>query len=307
MKVENIVYLIGALFGVNEQERAAKVLHSDKAQWVGEVTEEILYTLSPREETVIKMLFGLGPSGDMHTFAEVAEHFTLPTQRLREIESKALRKLRHPARAALIKKFLSELERRQLQDERPAELIPVVETIQKLTPSLIAHLQRHEDDLNKIHWRVFEHLIAEFFASWGFKDVQLVGRNSMTSADIFATYVVNPLGVKHRYFIEVKRWKRKIGIEVINQVLGAMISERERFGWHAAMIVTQVGYKDFEKWDREELAMKGIELKDRDDLLGWLRGYKQNESGLWLPEISEQASSGLLGNAQNSTGFLKGK
>ena len=47
------------------------------------------------------------------------------------------------------------------------------------------------------------------------------------------------------------------GIEVINEVLGAYIGERERFGWNAALIVTVGGFKDFEKWSREELKFKG--------------------------------------------------
>ncbi|HXU37581.1 MAG TPA: hypothetical protein VN937_14565 [Blastocatellia bacterium] len=69
-----------------------------------------------------------------------------------------------------------------------------------------------------------------------------------------------------------------------DQVYGAMLNEKPSFGWHAAMIVSLVGFKDFEKYDRESLALKGVELKDSDDLLQWLRGYKPNKNGLWLPE-----------------------
>lgn len=165
-----------------------------------------------------------------------------------------------------------------------AELTYVIEKIKRLTPELIAHLRRHDEDLLKVQPRVFEHLVAEFFASWGFKDVRLVGTNPRSSADIYVAQVVNPLGIEHRYFIEVKRWKHKVGIEVINQVLGAMIGEKEQFGWHAAMIVTVAGFTEFEKWNKEQLKLKGIELKDRDDLLRWLKEYKESESGLWLPE-----------------------
>lgn len=91
------------------------------------------------------------------------------------------------------------------------------------------------------------------------------------------------MGLEQRFFIEVKRWKNKVGIEVINSVLGALISERENFGWHAAIIVTTIGFKDIEKWTPYQLRMKGVELKDRDDLLRWLRDYQQKEDGLWLP------------------------
>lgn len=280
--------LIDAVFGVpvDEQgERASQRLVSDQelAATVNDVYSELFYTLSPREERVIKMRFGLGR--DIHTQKSVAEHFNVSTTRIREIEAKALRKLRHPSRANLIKMYLDEAYRRIHEPNIiPAELTDVIEQIKKLTPQLIAHLQKHEEDLSKIHPRVFEHLIAEFFASWGFKDVRLVGANPRTSADIYAANVINPVGIEQRYFIEVKRWKHKVGIGVINQVIGAMISEREQFGWHASMIVTVAGFTDFEKWNREQLKLKGVELKDRDDLLMWLSNYKENKNGLWLPE-----------------------
>lgn len=61
------------------------------------------------------------------------------------------------------------------------------------------------------------------------------------------------------------------------------LGERERFGWNAALVVTVGGFKDFEKWSREELALKGLFLKDRDDLLRYLDGYRQRGYGLWLP------------------------
>jgi Restriction endonuclease len=86
-----------------------------------------------------------------------------------------------------------------------------------------------------------------------------------------------------RVFVEVKRWKDTIGIEVINQVLGAFLGERERFGWNAALVVTVGGFRDFEKWSREELTLKNVHLKDRTDLLRHLDGYKQRANGLWLP------------------------
>jgi RNA polymerase primary sigma factor len=71
-----------------------------------EVTDEVLATLSPREEKVIKMRFGLGTQGEEHTLEEVGEDFSVTRERIRQIEAKALRKLRHPSRARLLKAFL---------------------------------------------------------------------------------------------------------------------------------------------------------------------------------------------------------
>ncbi len=70
-----------------------------------EVTDEVLKSLTPREEKVIKMRFGLGPNGDEHTLEEVGQHFAVTRERIRQIEVKALRKLRHPSRARKLRAF----------------------------------------------------------------------------------------------------------------------------------------------------------------------------------------------------------
>jgi RNA polymerase primary sigma factor len=71
-----------------------------------EITEEVLKTLTPREEKVIKMRFGLGTNGSEHTLEEVGQHFAVTRERIRQIEAKALRKLRHPSRSRKLKAFL---------------------------------------------------------------------------------------------------------------------------------------------------------------------------------------------------------
>jgi RNA polymerase primary sigma factor len=70
-----------------------------------QVTDEVLATLSPREEVVIKLRYGLGPQGEEHTLEEVGKNFDVTRERIRQIEAKALRKLRHPSRARLLKAF----------------------------------------------------------------------------------------------------------------------------------------------------------------------------------------------------------
>jgi RNA polymerase primary sigma factor len=71
-----------------------------------EITDEVLATLTPREEKVIKMRFGLGNTGSEHTLEEVGQHFAVTRERIRQIEAKALRKLRHPSRSKRLKAFL---------------------------------------------------------------------------------------------------------------------------------------------------------------------------------------------------------
>ena len=70
-----------------------------------EQTESVLRTLTPREERVIKMRFGVG-DGSEHTLEEVGQSFAVTRERIRQIEAKALRKLRHPSRSRKLRAFL---------------------------------------------------------------------------------------------------------------------------------------------------------------------------------------------------------
>jgi RNA polymerase primary sigma factor len=70
-----------------------------------EQTAEVLKSLSPREEKIIKMRFGL-QDGSEHTLEEVGQHFAVTRERIRQIEAKALRKLRHPSRSYRLRTFL---------------------------------------------------------------------------------------------------------------------------------------------------------------------------------------------------------
>ncbi len=70
-----------------------------------EQTEALLKTLTPREERVIKMRFGIG-DGSEHTLEEVGQSFQVTRERIRQIEAKALRELRHPSRSRKLKALL---------------------------------------------------------------------------------------------------------------------------------------------------------------------------------------------------------
>jgi len=70
-----------------------------------EQTVRVLKSLTPREEAVLRMRFGVG-EGSEHTLEEVGRSFNVTRERIRQIESKALRKLRHPSRATQLKPFL---------------------------------------------------------------------------------------------------------------------------------------------------------------------------------------------------------
>ena len=72
---------------------------------LAEQTRAILSTLTPREEKVLRMRFGIGEKSD-HTLEEVGQDFFVTRERIRQIEAKALRKLRHPSRAKMLKSYI---------------------------------------------------------------------------------------------------------------------------------------------------------------------------------------------------------
>jgi RNA polymerase primary sigma factor len=72
---------------------------------LAEQTRKVLATLTPREEKVLRMRFGIGEKAD-HTLEEVGQDFAVTRERIRQIEAKALRKLRHPTRSKKLKSFI---------------------------------------------------------------------------------------------------------------------------------------------------------------------------------------------------------
>jgi RNA polymerase primary sigma factor len=70
-----------------------------------EITTRVLASLTPREERIIRMRFGLGMNSDC-TLSEVGQQFSVSRERIRQIEAKALRKLKHPSRSKMLRSFL---------------------------------------------------------------------------------------------------------------------------------------------------------------------------------------------------------
>jgi RNA polymerase primary sigma factor len=70
-----------------------------------ETTTRVLATLSAREERIVRMRFGIGMNDD-HTLQEVSRQFSVSRERIRQIEAKALRKLKHPSRSMVLRTFL---------------------------------------------------------------------------------------------------------------------------------------------------------------------------------------------------------
>ncbi len=88
-----------------EDKNAVQPLEAATLTNLREVTTRVLATLTPREERVLRMRFGIGMNTD-HTLEEVGQQFSVTRERIRQIEAKALRKLKHPSRSRKLRSFL---------------------------------------------------------------------------------------------------------------------------------------------------------------------------------------------------------
>ena len=87
--------------GPRQTSRKAGAIQSN----LRETTTRVLASLTPREERVLRMRFGIGMNTD-HTLEEVGQQFSVTRERIRQIEAKALRKLKHPSRSRKLRSFL---------------------------------------------------------------------------------------------------------------------------------------------------------------------------------------------------------
>ena len=90
-----------------EDANVMSPLEAATTRGLSEATNEVLASLTPREERVLRMRFGIDMNTD-HTLEEVGRQFDVTRERIRQIEAKALRKLRHPNRSELLKSFLND-------------------------------------------------------------------------------------------------------------------------------------------------------------------------------------------------------
>jgi RNA polymerase primary sigma factor len=88
-----------------EDANSVAPIDSATSEGLNEATHEILAGLTPREAKVLRMRFGIDMNTD-HTLEEVGKQFDVTRERIRQIEAKALRKLRHPSRSEQLRSFL---------------------------------------------------------------------------------------------------------------------------------------------------------------------------------------------------------
>ncbi|HEY9146839.1 MAG TPA: sigma-70 family RNA polymerase sigma factor, partial [Thiobacillus sp.] len=88
-----------------EDQQAVSPVDAATMEGLAEATQNMLAGLTPREAKVLRMRFGIDMNTD-HTLEEVGKQFDVTRERIRQIEAKALRKLRHPSRSETLRSFL---------------------------------------------------------------------------------------------------------------------------------------------------------------------------------------------------------
>ena len=256
------------------------------------VFDQALESLTPKERMVLQFRFGVG---NLHSkkLREIGIQLHLTKKALRKLEMEALSKLDDSVRVESVSRFVKALfpEEQDRDHPRNVQVRELIESAKELNAHVISHLKRRPDDLAKLPWDTFEHLIAEFFASWGFQDVRLVGRDASTAADIFALRKEEHTGVELRYFVEVKRRREKADVQVIDRVYGAMVNERSAHGWHIGMIVSLAGVSKTQKFSRDEWRRLGMEFRARRNLL-LHNGLVVNEAYQESSGLAEPPSKG---------------
>jgi RNA polymerase primary sigma factor len=95
----------GRLGNLIEDKNAIQPIDAAIQSNLRETTTRVLASLTPREERILRMRFGIGMNKD-HTLESVGQQFSVTRERIRQIEAKALRKLKHPSRSKILRSFL---------------------------------------------------------------------------------------------------------------------------------------------------------------------------------------------------------
>ncbi len=105
-----------------EGENATSLVDLASNELLKEQIEDVLYTLTPREQRVLQLRFGL-EDGRSRTLEEVGREFNVTRERIRQIEAKALRKLRHPSRSGKLKEFVDDPAAHKRKKEKSADVV----------------------------------------------------------------------------------------------------------------------------------------------------------------------------------------
>lgn len=148
----------------------------------------------------------------------------------------------------------------------------LVLAVRSLNQSMISYIRRHPQAMHDIHWHVFEELIAELLASFGWQ-VDLTRLSRDGGYDIFAVH--NTAGLRSSWIIECKHYKaeRKVGIEIARSLYAVKTELHVGMAMLATTSCFTEGVKDF------SASRYDFELRDFEGILEWINEYRPNPNG----------------------------
>ncbi len=239
---------------------------------VRSLIEKAFITLEEKEAKVLKMRFGLD-DGEEHTLAEIGKQLGLTRERIRQIETKALRKLKHPTRSRRLISSVEQIQEAMEEEKKDEEKIIEFPTnfnigliTTNVTEELIRYFAEHPKEMKTMNSRRLEEMIAELFIGFGY-EVELTKQTRDGGKDIIA---IKDSEVAEKFIIEAKRPKpgNPVGIVPVRALYGLKSDE----GVTKAILATTTHFtKDalmfFErhKWE--------LEQKDYEGIMEWINEY----------------------------------
>lgn len=244
----------------------------DEAIELRSLINEALKSLTEREAKVLKMRFGL-VDGEEHTLAEIGKQFRLTGERIRQIEAKALRKLKHPSRSRTLEKVLEPIQEVMEKDKKdvgkiiefPANFnLGIITT--KVDENLIRYFSEHPEEMKTMNRRLFEEMIAELFSGFGY-EVELTKQTRDGGIDIIA---IKDLEVSVKYIIQAKRPEPGNPVRITPVRALYWVKHREKAT--KAILATTTYFTKDAKMEFKDLVWE-LELKEYEGILGWINTY----------------------------------
>jgi len=231
-----------------------------------------LQTLNDNEQAVLKLRFGLW-DGKEHTLKEIGKRFDLTAELIRQIESKALRKLMHPSRSRRLKHFFDDYQKEHEIKEKNIEKIAdlkidphIIFISSNVYEKMISYFLTHPEEMKTMNRRLFEEMIAEVFKGFGY-EVELTKQTRDGGKDIIA---IKRSKVSVKYLIECKRPKTStlIGISPVRELYAVKVDEKATKAILATTTSFTSGAKEF--FDRH---IWELEPRDFSGILEWIEDY----------------------------------
>lgn len=243
--------------------------------------EEALRVLTDRERKILKLRFGLDYSnyGDEYTLEEIGRRFKLSSERIRQIEAIALRKLIHPSiRKGIferIKPIQEQLEKEKKDADKIIEFptdLNLIIVSSDVGEKMIRFFSEHPEEMKTMDRKLLDEMIAELFYGFGY-EVELTKQTRDGGRDIIA---IKDSEVSVKYLIEAKRPepRKPIGVVPVRALYGVKCREKAT----KAILATTTYFTRDAKIEFKENIWE-LELREYKGIIDWINSYLKIKDG----------------------------